>query len=93
MIQRLVLDVLKPHDPGLIEFTEYVESLDEVSGVTSKLVEIEENVRTIRVAIEGEGLDPDRIEAEIADIGGSIHSIDEVSAGERIVDDRWLPRR
>ena len=93
MIRRLVLDVLKPHDPGLIAFTEHVDAIDGVAGVTAKLVEIEENVRAIRVSIEGEDLDPDVIDAEIADLGGSIHSIDEVSCGERIVEDNWLPIR
>lgn len=93
MIRRLVLDVLKPHEPGLVEFVEQLSRLEGVTGATGKLVEIEENVRTIRVSIEGEDLDVERIDAEIADMSGSIHSIDEVSCGDRVVEDRWITDR
>ncbi len=90
MIRRLVLDVLKPHDPSMVSFSKQLSQLDGVSGVTMKLVEMEEEVRTVRVAIEGEDLDVSEIGAKIEDLSGSIHSIDEVSCGDRIVDDLWL---
>lgn len=90
MIKRLVLDVLKPHDPGIVTFAQELSDLDGVTGVTAKLVEIDENVRTIRIAIEGPDLDLETLEREITDRSGSIHSIDEVSCGETIVQDAWL---
>lgn len=90
MIRRLVLDVLKPHDPPMVSFSSQLGQLESVSGVTTKLVEMEEDVRTVRVALEGEDLDVDAIEAKIEDLSGSIHSVDEVSCGDRIVDDLWL---
>ena len=93
MIRRLVLDVLKPHEPGIVPFTQQLNEIDGITGVTAKLVEIEENVRTVRVAIEGEDLEFDAIEAEISDLGGSIHSIDEVSCGEAVVEDPWITDR
>ena len=93
MIRRLVLDVLKPHEPSLVQFVERLSELDDVTGATGKLVEIEENVRTVRIAIEGEELDLDVIDAEIADLSGSIHSIDEVACGDHIVDDPWVTGR
>ena len=86
-IRRFVLDVLKPHDPSLTEVAGRVASLNAVSGVTATLIEIEDEVRTTRLAIEGVGLDLAEIEAAIADMGGSVHSVDQVSCGERIVDD------
>lgn len=89
MIRRLVLDVLKPHEPGMVPFTRRLSEMDGVTGATVKLVEMEEDVRTVRVAIEGEDLEFDAIEAEISDLGGSIHSIDEVSCGEEVVEDSW----
>lgn len=89
-IRRLVLDVLKPHEPGIVPFTEHVSDIDGVTGVTGKLVEIDENVRTIRLAIEGPDLDLELLRQEISDQGGSIHSVDEVSCGEEVVDDPWL---
>ena len=89
-IRRVVLDVLKPHQPNIVPFTEQLTDQEAVIGVTSKLVEIEEKVRTIRVTIEGEDLDMDAIEERINDLGGSIHSVDEVSCGQEVVDDPWL---
>lgn len=89
-IRRVVLDVLKPHQPNIVPFTEQLTDQEAVTGVTSKLVEIEEKVRTIRVTIEGEDLDMDAIEERINDLGGSIHSVDEVSCGQEVVDDPWL---
>ncbi len=89
-IKRVVLDVLKPHDPKIVHFTEQISEHENVTGVTSKLVEIEEDVRTIRVTIEGKDIDLDSIEQRITDLSGSIHSIDEVSCGKEIVEDPWL---
>jgi len=89
-IRRLVLDVLKPHEPKMVPFTEELSDSEDVTGVTAKLVEIEENVRTIRVTLEGDALDLESIEARITDLGGSVHSVDEVSVGKEIVEDPWL---
>lgn len=89
-IRRIVLDVLKPHEPKIVPFTEQISEHEDVTGVTSKLVEIEENVRTIRVTIEGDDIDLDAIEDRITDLSGSVHSIDEVSCGKEIVEDPWL---
>ncbi len=58
--------------------------------MTAKLTEINENVRTIRVAIEGPALELDFVESHVADLGSSVHSIDEVSCGEQIIDDPYL---
>lgn len=88
--KRLVLDVLKPHEPKLQPFTEALCEEESITGVTSKLVEIEEDVRTIRVTIEGEDLDMDAIEARINELSGALHSVDEVSVGAEVVEDHWL---
>lgn len=87
MINRLVLDVLKPHEPGMEELTTGLLDRLDVDGITATLVEIDENVRTIRLVIKGSDLDLDRIQAEITDLGGSIHSVDQVSGGNEIVED------
>ena len=90
-VKRLVLDVLKPHDPKMVPFTQELCKEDSIKGVTSKLVEIEEDVRTIRITVEGENLDMEAIEARVAELSGSVHSVDEVSCGKEIIDDRWFP--
>jgi len=89
-IKRLVLDVLKPHDPKMVPFTEELSAVTSVEGVTSKLIEIEEDVRTIRVTVEGDDLDVAAIEAQIAELSGSVHSVDEVSCGTGVGDDPYV---
>lgn len=93
MIRRVVLDVLKPHEPGMVELTSGMLSQLEIDGVTATLVEMDENVRTVRVVIEGKDLDIDHITSVINDLGASIHSIDQVSVGERIVRDQVIRQR
>ena len=89
-IKRLVLDVLKPHEPKMVPFTEDLCEEESITGITSKLVEIEENVRTVRITIEGEDLDTEAIEARIEHLSGTVHSVDEVSCGKEIIEDRWV---
>lgn len=93
MIRRVVLDVLKPHEPGMVELTSGMIDQLEIDGVTATLVEMDENVRTVRVVIEGDDLDLDHITSVINDLGASIHSIDQVSAGERVVTDQPIRQR
>ena len=92
-IRRLVLDVLKPHEPGIVEFTTALGDVEGVAGVTGTLVEIDENVRSLRISVEGEELDPGAIEERVAGLGGSVHSIDEVACGEYVVEDGWTAHR
>jgi hypothetical protein len=79
-IGRLVLDVLKPHDPSLPEFATRLKSLDGVKGVTVTLIEIDRETDTLKVTIEGD-LDYSKIRSAIEEWGGVIHSVDEVSIG------------
>lgn len=93
MIRRLVLDVLKPHDPGIVSLTQGITDKLEVDGVTATLLEIDEDVRTLRLVIEGEALVFEEIEDVISDLGASIHSVDQVSCGERVVADEPIEQR
>jgi hypothetical protein len=84
-IRRLVMDVLKPHQPSIVELTRQLADLDGVEGVNSSLIEVDEEVKNVKLTMEG-----DIPEEEVRDLidgsGASIHSIDEVAAGERLVD-------
>jgi len=78
-VQRLVLDVLKPHQPNALEFARSIAALGESYQVDIRVVEVDEQTETLEVAIEGDELDFERISSTISDIGASLHSIDEVS--------------
>lgn len=87
-MRRIVLDVLKPHDPSLTEFTRHVTNTECTAAATASLIELDNEVQNIKITIEGENLDYDTIEAAVADLGGNVHSIDQVSYGEYVVEDK-----
>jgi len=78
-VQRLVLDVLKPHQPNALEFAHAIAALGEGYRVDIHVIEVDEQTETLQVSIEGVRLDFDRINSVINENGGSLHSIDEVT--------------
>lgn len=87
-VRRLVIDVLKPHEPSLLEFTDQVAETESVEGVTSSLIELDQEVQNIKLTFEGDDVNFEAIEAKVETLGGSVHSVDQVSSGEHIVTDR-----
>jgi hypothetical protein len=87
-IRRLVIDVLKPHDPPLVDFAQRVSEVESVAGVTASLIELDQEVQNIKLTFEGENVDFTEIEETVENLGGSVHSVDQVACGEQIVTDR-----
>jgi len=86
-LKLLVLDVLKPHKPILPEFAELLSSLTNVVGVNVSLIEIDQKTETVKISIEGENINFSEVEDAIEGLGGSIHSIDKVAAGRKIIEE------
>lgn len=84
-IRRVVLDILKPHEPGMPAFTTEVGEIPGVTAVNTILIELDREVQNVKLAIDGDDLDVESIEAEIEALGGTIHSIDMVAAGEYVI--------
>lgn len=91
-IRRLVVDVLKPHEPPILTFTQQVGGAESIAGVTATLIELDKEVQNVKLTIEGEAIDYDAVEAIIEDAGGTIHSVDQVACGEYIVEDVPTPQ-
>lgn len=53
MIRRLVLDVLKPHNPSVVELSEALSHLKCVEGVNVIIYEIDQQVENAKVIIAG----------------------------------------
>jgi hypothetical protein len=87
-LRRLVVDVLKPHDPSLLEFTRRVTEVDGVAGTTASLIELDQEVQNVKLTVEGEALDFDAIRERIEGLGATVHSVDEVACGDVVVEDR-----
>ena len=86
-IRRLVLDTLKPHEPSIIEMAAQLSELAGISAVNISIYEMDRKVENAKITIEGENIVCQRVMEVIADLGGAVHSIDEVVAGKEIIDD------
>ena len=86
-LRRLVLDVLKPHEPDITVFAKSLGALDGIEGVNISVYEIDQRVENVKVTIEGRFRDLEEIKRVVLEIGGTIHSIDEVAAGKLLVEE------
>jgi hypothetical protein len=87
-----VLDVLKPHNPTIVELATRLSTLKGVDGVNTTLDEVDQETETVKVTIEGERVDYEKIAETIRKMGGVVHSVDSVAAGKRVVEDVSTPQ-
>ena len=78
LVKRIVLDVLKPHQPDALEFSQAIASKGDDYRVCVTVLEVDENTETLQVVVEGDAIDFDAIQFGINSLGASLHSIDEV---------------
>lgn len=79
-LRRIVLDVLKPRQPNILEFAKAIAGLGADYRVQVLVDEVDDKTESVMVEIEGEDIDFSAVESVINDLGGSLHSIDEVEA-------------
>jgi len=91
-IKRLVLDVLKPHNPSIIEVSQKVGQLEGISGVNCTLDEVDQETESIKITIEGHSIDFESVKKVIGECGAVIHSVDSVSSGKKLVDEVKTPQ-
>ena len=95
MVRRLVLDILKPFDPELhIVATEVINrcKISKNISVNLTVYEVDKLTQTIKVIIEGEHLDFDEIQEILNTMNCIIHSVDQVVAGKKIVENIDTPQ-
>ena len=92
MIRRLVLDVLKPHKPSVVELSEALSELNGIEGVNIVIYEIDQEVENAKVIVAGNSIDFESIKNKLKEMGATIHSVDEVAAGKRIVEEVMTPQ-
>ena len=85
-VKKIVLDVLKPHNPSLVELSRRLAALHGVVGVNCTVDEVDQETESIKITIEGTNIDYEKVEATVREMGGVIHSVDSVSAGKKLVE-------
>ncbi|MBC7263413.1 MAG: DUF211 domain-containing protein [Chloroflexi bacterium] len=86
-IRRLVLDVLKPHDPSIVDLAAKLGDLPGVEAVNISIYEIDRKVENAKITLEGSNVVYTEVIKIINENGGTVHSIDEAVAGRLIIDD------
>ncbi len=92
MIRRLVLDVLKPHHPNVVDLSEALSQLDGIEGVNIVIYEIDQEVENAKIIVAGSSIDFESIKEKLKEMGATVHSVDEVAAGKRIVEEVRTPQ-
>ena len=60
-LRRLVLDVLKPHEPSNVLLAVKLSEMENVDGVNLLLREMDQNTETLKITIVGDNLNFDKI--------------------------------
>lgn len=85
-LRRIVLDTLKPHEPDIITLADKLSDLEGITAVNITIVEIDRRVENAKVTIVGDHIPYAAAHDVIRDLGGTVHSIDEVVAGAEIIE-------
>jgi uncharacterized protein len=91
-VKRLVLDVLKPHHPSIVELAKRLGAIEGISGVNCTLDEVDQETESIKITVEGNSIDYDMVEQIITESGAVVHSVDSVSAGKKLVEEVETPQ-
>ena len=86
-LRRIVLDVLKPHEPSIMELSKSIGILPGIDGVDISVFGIDKKVENVKITVEGPDINFDDVERVILENGGAIHSIDKVSTGRKIIEE------
>jgi hypothetical protein len=90
-VRRIVLDVDKAADrPSILDIAEAISACAGVEACNITVEEIDVETVGMNVTIEGSGLDFDEIRRAIERSGAAVHSLDQLVAGERMIEN--VPR-
>jgi len=90
-IRRILLDVDKAISrPSLFDLVEAISGVSGVEVVNVTVTEIDLETVGMNVTVEGTSIDHEGLIAAIETAGAVVNSIDQVIAGDRIIDD--VPR-
>jgi hypothetical protein len=86
-VRRIVLDVDKAvARPTIPQIADAIESVNGVEGLNITVTEIDIETVGMDVTVEGTHLDHEALVKVIESTGAVVHSIDELSSGDRIID-------
>lgn len=86
-LRRLVLDVLKPlREPSIVEVALDLSRVRGVDAVNITVNEVDVETLSLTIVVEGPDIDFQGVKEVLEAAGAAIHSIDQVVAGERVIE-------
>ncbi|MEM4302760.1 MAG: DUF211 domain-containing protein [Candidatus Caldarchaeum sp.] len=79
VLSRLVLDVLKPHKPDIVEFAQALTGLKGVTRVDVSILEVDADTETVKLTVEGNGIAYEGVVNAVKQLGAAVHSVDQVT--------------
>ena len=77
-IKRIVLDVLKPHSPNVVEFAQRIADDNPGCRVQVTVSEMDEKTESLVVVVTGNRIEFEALSEALQSMGASLHSIDDV---------------
>ena len=81
-VKSMVLDVLKPHEPSILELAKKLGTVKGVEAVDITIMSVDRKVETAKVTIDGSDFSYDSLLRIVNDYGGTIKSIDRITTGK-----------
>jgi hypothetical protein len=78
LVKKVVLDVLKPHQPNALDFSKAITAIGNDYLVRVTVLEVDEQTESLRLEVRGSAVDFEAIREVVTEQGGSVHSIDQV---------------
>jgi hypothetical protein len=91
-LRLAVLDVLKPHEPGILEISQKVANFPGIRGLNAVVYDVDKDVERIKLTIEGDDIPIKKVMDVLSKMGTSVHGIDEVSYGEAVIREVSTPK-
>ena len=86
-LRLIVLDVLKPHTPSILDIASQLSDLEGLDGVDIIVTEIEKDVETVKITMSGESINFEDVKKLIERNSCSIHGVDKVTCGSKIIEE------
>jgi hypothetical protein len=84
-VKVLVLDVLKPHKPNILDLGKAICGHASVVSANITVYAIDEKTESIKVVLEGKDIDFEKVRGIIEGLGAAIHSLDKTIIGRKEV--------
>jgi uncharacterized protein len=82
-VKNIVLDVLKPHKPNILEFGKVICADKSIDDAEISVYAVDEKTESIKIILTGKSIDFEKIRKLIEGQGGVIHSMDKVLLGRK----------